>query len=269
MIILSLYVTNVKGNYFVRFSKYFVLELYIDWQDKRNYNLKKFGIIGGVGPESTIVYYRLIIKRYQERLNTKDCPSLLINSINMMKMAGMIANNQLKELTEFLSSEIQTLEKAGVTHGAISSNTPHIVFNELQERTKIKLISIVEETCTFVKDAGLKRVALFGTKATMSAGFYNSVSTKHGLELITPDEVQQNYLHDKYLNELIYNDIRPETKKEFISILTQLKSKSGIEGLILGGTELPLILSQKDLPDIRVFDSASIHVDSIVNVFVD
>jgi aspartate racemase len=230
--------------------------------------MKKIGLIGGVGPESTIVYYRLIIKRYQEELKTKDCPSLLINSINMMEMASLIANRKFDDLANFLYHELLTLEKAGVTDGAITSNTPHIVFNELQQRSKIKLISIVEQTCAFVKSSGLKRVALFGTKATMSEGFYNKVAAQYGIDLFTPDEAQQNYLHEKYLTELIYNDIRPETKKEFISIVQQLKKSFGIQGLILGGTELPLILSQDDFPDIKVFDSASIHVDSIVKMMV-
>jgi aspartate racemase len=229
--------------------------------------MRKIGIIGGVGPESTIVYYRLIIKRYQEKFNTKDLPSLLINSINMMKMANLIASNQLGEVVQFLKNELLTLQMAGITHGAITANTPHIVFDEVQASTDVKLISIVEETCKVVKGSGLTRVALFGTKATMSAGFYNKVAAKHEMDLIVPNETQQAYIHDKYLTELIYNDIRPDTKKELISIVQDLQKKSAIQGLILGGTELPLILSSDDFPGLSVFDSGVIHVNSIVDLY--
>jgi aspartate racemase len=229
--------------------------------------MKKIGVIGGVGPESTIVYYKLIIEKFRKKFNTKDTPSLLINSINVMHMAGLIANNQIKPLIEFLTLELRTLEHAGVTHGAISANTPHLVFDEVQAQTPIKLVSIVEETCKFVKSNGTTRVLLLGTKATMSAGFYNKVAVKYNLEVITPDPDQQEYIHEKYLNELLFNDIRPDTKKELISIVRKVQINSNVQGLILGGTELPLILSTSDFDDLHVYDSAAIHTDAIVNLF--
>jgi aspartate racemase len=107
----------------------------------------KIGLIGGVGPESTIEYYRLIIKRFQERLNTKDYPEIIINSINMTEMLGYVFNNQLDRLVEFLVDRINVLEKSGVDFAAIASNTPHIVFERLKEKVSVPLISIVEETC--------------------------------------------------------------------------------------------------------------------------
>lgn len=229
--------------------------------------MKKIGMIGGVGPESTIVYYKLIIEKFRKKFNTKDTPSLLINSINMMHMAGLIADNQIKALIEFLTLEMQTLERAGVTHGAISANTPHLVFDEVQANTSIRLVSIVEETCKFVKGNGTSRVLLLGTKPTMSAGFYNKVAAKFALELVTPDAEQQDYIHDKYLNELLFNDIRPDTKKELLSIVRQIQKRSGVEGLILGGTELPLILNKDDFGDLKVYDSAAVHTDAIVDLY--
>jgi aspartate racemase len=213
------------------------------------------------------VYYKLIIDKFRKKFNTKDTPSLLINSINVMHMAGLIANNQIKPLIEFLTLELRTLEHAGVTHGAISANTPHLVFDEVQAQTPIKLVSIVEETCKFVRANGTARVLLLGTKATMSTGFYNKVALKYNLEVITPDPDQQEYIHDKYLNELLFNDIRTETKKELISIVRKVQKNSNVQGLILGGTELPLILNMSDFNDMQVYDSAAIHADAIVNLF--
>ncbi len=105
--------------------------------------MTKIGLIGGVGPESSIEYYRLIIKRFQERLNTKDYPEIIINSINMTEMLSYVFNNQLDKLVDFLANKIKILEKAGVEYGAIASNTPHIVFEKLIDNVKIPLISIV------------------------------------------------------------------------------------------------------------------------------
>ena len=130
--------------------------------------MTKIGLIGGVGPESSIEYYRLIIKRFQERLNTKDYPEIIINSINMTEMLSYVFNNQLDKLVDFLANKIKILEKAGVEYGAIASNTPHIVFERLIDNVKIPLISIVEETCKIIVTKKMKRVGLLGTKSTMT-----------------------------------------------------------------------------------------------------
>ena len=169
----------------------------------------------------------------------------------------------------FLADRIKILEKAGVDYGAIASNTPHIVFERLVERAKIPLISIVEETCKMIDDKKMKRVGLFGTKSTMTNGFYNKVAEKYGIEIIIPDPDKQAFIHDKYMTELVFNKIVPETKEQLIQIVTRLKERESIEGLILGGTELPLILNQSDFGDIQIFDTTKIHVESIVAKMIE
>ena len=226
--------------------------------------MKKPGLIGGVGPESSIEYYRLIIKRFQEKLDTKDYPELVINSINMTEMLGYVFTNKLDRLTDFLSERIKILESAGVDFAAIASNTPHIVFDKLAERVKIPLISIVEETCKVIKIKKIKRVGLFGTKSTMTSGFYKRVAEVFGIEIIVPEPIQLDYIHDKYMGELIYNRILSETRQGLVKIVKDLKKNESIQGLILGGTELPLILCQTDFSDIEIFDTTQIHVESIV-----
>jgi aspartate racemase len=226
--------------------------------------MKKPGLIGGVGPESSIEYYRLIIKRFQEKLDTKDYPELVINSINMTEMLGYVFTNKLDRLTDFLSERIKILESAGVDFAAIASNTPHIVFDRLAERVKIPLISIVEETCKVIKIKKIKRVGLFGTKSTMTSGFYKRVAEVFGIEIIVPEPIQLDYIHDKYMGELIYNRILSETRQGLVKIVKDLKKNESIQGLILGGTELPLILCQTDFSDIEIFDTTQIHVESIV-----
>jgi aspartate racemase len=226
--------------------------------------MKKIGLIGGIGPESSIEYYRLIIKRFQEKLNTKDYPELIINSINMTQMLDYVFNNQLDKLVDFLMERINDLEKTGVDYIAIASNTPHIVFDRLAKKSNTPLISIVEATCNGVKENKISRVGLLGTKSTMTNGFYNNIAEKYGINVIIPDSGKQDYIHNKYMTELVFNKIVPETKERLIQIIRELKEKESIEGLILGGTELPLILKQSDFVDIKIFNTTEIHVESIV-----
>lgn len=226
--------------------------------------MKRFGLIGGIGPESTIEYYRLIIKRFQELSGTSDCPEIVIYSINMTEMLNYVFRGQLGVLVEYLARKIRLLEDAGVDYGALASNTPHLVFDRLIGEVNIPLVSIVEETCRAMAEQKVRKAALLGTKSTMTAGFYGQTAEKHEIEIVVPSPENQDYVHDKYMTELIFNKIRPETKQRLIQIVAESKRRDSIEGLILGGTELPLVLSQADFSDIQIFDTMKIHVDSIV-----
>ena len=192
--------------------------------------MKRIGIIGGIGPESTIDYYRLIVKRYQERLGTKDYPDIMISSINMTEMLGYVFTNQLDRLVDFMVYKIEGLERTGVDYVAIASNTPHIVFDRIAERVQIPLISIVEETCKVVLDRKIKKVGLMGTKSTMTNGFYQKVAERYGIEIVIPETGQQDYIHTKYMSELLFNRIVPETKEQLIGIAGELQAKESIEG---------------------------------------
>jgi len=231
--------------------------------------MKKFGLIGGVGPESTIDYYRQIIKEYQYRLVTKDYPEILINSINMTKMLSCVFEKRYDDLVNLVVDEAAILERAGADFIAISSNTPHIVFDKIAGRVNVPMISIVEETCKYIGYRKVQKVALLGTKSTMSGGFYNRIADKYNVKVIIPTSDNQEYIHEKYMSELVFNDIKSDTKKEFIRIVSEIKEKESIDGLILGGTELPLILSQTDFKDIEVFDTTMLHVKSIVSKMLE
>ena len=226
--------------------------------------MKKFGLIGGVGPESTIIYYREIIKKYREQSTTGSCPDFIIKNIDMVEMVNHVSNNDLDRLTNFLENCCKDLQKAEVDFSAIASNTPHIVFDKLADRVDIPLISIVEETCKKAKEMNIKALGLFGTKSTMLNDFYQLTGKKYGVNIYVPDESDVGYIHEKYMNELIYNDIRIETKNRLIEIAENLRRIYSIEGLIIGGTELSLILKDDDFPKLRVLDSALIHIDAIV-----
>lgn len=227
--------------------------------------MKKIGIIGGIGPESTIEYYRLIIKTYQERLSARHYPELLLHSIDMTDMLNFVFRDQLDELVNFLAKKVEVLKKSNVDYVVLASNTPHLVFDPLSKIVDVKMISIVEETCKAISESGIQRLALFGTQSTMSKGFYQATGKKYGLEIISPSEENQQFIHDKYMGELVFNQIKQETKQRLIHIALELEKELGIQGLILGGTELPLILKQGDFDTLSIFDTTRIHVQAIVD----
>ena len=226
--------------------------------------IKKIGIIGGIGPESTIDYYKLIIKKIKKAVQSSDYPQIIINSINMTQLLNFINQKQFIELVSFLRIEVNKLEMAGADFCVLAANTPHIIFDELKENINMPIISIVKETCKKIKIKELDKVGLIGTKFTMEAGFYNKVAEKYNIQIITPDKKQQNYIHNKYMNELVFGIINDVTKVELIGIINNLQKAYNIQGLILGGTELPLILKQDDFNDIIILNTTEIHVDSIV-----
>jgi aspartate racemase len=226
--------------------------------------MKTVGIIGGIGPESTIEYYRLIIASYREQKRDGSYPTIVINSIDLRKMLDFVDANELTKLTEYLVGEVRKLARAGADFGALASNTPHIVFDEIRQQSPIPLISIVEATAEMAHALGLKRAGLFGTRSTMQGRFYPEVFSKAGMTLAVPEPDEQAYIHDKYMRELVNGIILPETRERLLAIVERLKERHGIQGLILGGTELPLILRNVTSSGIPFLDTTKIHVARIV-----
>lgn len=226
--------------------------------------MKTLGLIGGIALESTIAYYRLLIASYREKQPDGNYPPIIINSIDLKKMLDLIGANALPEMIAYLSSEIQKLANAGADFAVLASNTPHIVFDELRRRSPIPLISIVEATCAAVKTSGAKRLGLFGTRFTMQGRFYQEVFAREGITLITPSRNEQDYIHDIYMRELINGIFRPETCERLLQIIERMKYEENIHGLILGGTELPLILKDAAYTGIPLFDTTKIHVEQAV-----
>jgi aspartate racemase len=222
------------------------------------------GIIGGIGPESTIEYYRLIIAGWRERRNDGSYPAMIINSIDLTKMRSLIEANALGDLAAYLVEEVKRLGRAGADIAALGANTPHIVFDEIRRRSPIPLVSIVEATCDDVRSRGLTRVGLFGTRFTMQGRYYPDVFDRAGITLFVPTPDEQTWIHDKYMIELIVGDFRPETREQMLAIADRLIERHGIESLILGGTELPLILRDTVHHGIPLLGTTRIHVSRIV-----
>ena len=226
--------------------------------------MKMLGIIGGVGPESTIEYYQNIIALYRERQRDGSYPEFIINSVDLKKGLDFMAANNLTGMADYLLEEIGKLARAGANFGLISANTPHIVFDELAPKSPIPLVSIVEATCAAAKARGLKKLALFGTRFTMQGTFYPKVFSHEGIELVMPDTKEQDYLHDKYLNELVPGKFLSETRTGLLAIVDRMKAKSNIDGVILAGTELPLILRESSHKGVPFLDTTKIHCQAAV-----
>jgi aspartate racemase len=179
-------------------------------------------------------------------------------------MLDLIAANELSEVTAYLSGEMERLVRAGADVGLFAANTPHIVFDELQRRLSIPLISIVEATRAAAEERGLCRLGLFGTRFTMQGHFYPDVFSKAGIALVVPDENEQAYIHDKYMNELVKGVFSPATRERLLAIVDRLAQQEHARGLILAGTELPLILREAGC-GIPFLDTTQIHVKAALS----
>jgi aspartate racemase len=226
--------------------------------------MKILGIIGGLGPESTLEYYQNIIALYRERQRDGSYPEFIINSVDLKKGLDFMAERNLTGMADYLLEEIGKLARAGANFGLISANTPHIVFDELAPKSPIPLISIVEATCAAAKARKLRRLALFGTRFTMQGTFYPKVFSREGIALVVPDATDQDYLHDKYLNELVPGKFLPETRAGLLAIVDRMKANSDIDGVILAGTELPLILRDAEHNGIPFLNTTTIHCEAAV-----
>ena len=225
--------------------------------------MKKIGIIGGLGPESTNNYYKGIIKAFENSYNETGYPEIFIDSLNLREFVLYEEKDEWDKITNLLVKSADNLKKAGASFGAIASNTPHYVFNKVQANTKLPLISIVKSARQYAKTNDFEKLGLLGTKFTMKAHFYQDAFLKEGIKLYTPSEEEINYIHKKLFSEIEFGIIKQTTKNEFIRIIEHMKNKYKIEGIILGCTELPLIVKNEDI-SIPLLDTAQLHIKSIV-----
>ncbi len=226
--------------------------------------MKTLGIIGGLGPESTVDYYQRIIALYRERTRDGSYPEFIIASVNLTKGLNFMEAGDLAGMADYLLEAIGKLARSGADFGVISANTPHIVFDDVAAKSPIPLISIVEATCAAAKARKLQRLALFGTRYTMQASFYPKVFSRERIELLVPERDDQNYIHDKYFRELVPGKFLPETCAGLLAIVDRMKARSDIDGVVLAGTELPLLLRDPEYHAIPFLDTTKIHVEAAV-----
>jgi aspartate racemase len=226
--------------------------------------VKLLGIIGGIGPESTVDYYQTIVGLYRARKSDGSYPALVINSVDMQRLRNAFEAGDLAAIVDYVLPELHRLHRAGAEFGLLAANTPHLVFDDLERQSPIPLISIVAGTCEAAKARGMKRVALFGTRFTMTAPLYPNVFSKVGIDVIIPEPADQDYIHEKYLGELLNGIFLPETRDGLLAIVDRMARQNGIDGVVLGGTELPLILREPEHNGIPFLNTTRIHCEAAV-----
>lgn len=226
--------------------------------------MKKAGIVGGLGPASTLDYYSGIIDGFRKRTGHENYPEIIINSINMTEMLTYVADKDWDKLVRLMLGAVTSLADAGAEFAAIASNTPHIVFDRLENSSPLPLISIVDETCGYARSKNCKKAVVFGTWFTMSSGLYSEALGKYGIEAVLPTEQDQMAIHNIIFPKLEDGIVVPGDKQKMLGIANRLIGEHSADALILGCTELPLMVKEQDL-NILVLNTTQIHIESIVN----
>ena len=228
--------------------------------------MKRLGIVGGLGPESTIDYYRRILEGCR-KAGATESPSIVIDSLDVQR--GLyLSGNDHKGLVEYVMGSIERLTAAGVDFIAIAANTPHLVFDELASRSRVELVSIVEACAAEAKRLGLKRLLLLGTRFTMEAPFYPEVFARHDINITAPSESDRRWVHDRYVNQLLKGEFKDETRQEIVSFITRMRTEHALDGVIMGGTELTILIPAPTIDGIPVLDTTALHVGAIVGRLV-
>jgi aspartate racemase len=225
--------------------------------------MKKIGIVGGLGPESTLYYYRIFIDlcRQIEGLDG-GYPEVIIYSVNMREIMSLRDSGRENALPLEILKTIDSLYKAGADFAIIACNAMHQYYDEIAARSPIPLMSIVEETCKEAVRLGLTKVGLFGAAPTMKTAFYQKVFSENGIVIVVPDDEEQAYISGKVVSELARGLFLDETRDEYLKIASRMKDEQSIGGLILGCTEIPLLLdkSQEENLGIPLLDTSLIHM---------
>ncbi len=225
--------------------------------------MKKIGIIGGLGPEATIDYYKEIINAFKGGSGDLNYPEIIVYSVNMSEFLGMMKLKEYDKVTSYLLDRIDALKRSGAEFAALSANTPHLVFDRLKEKSPIPLISIVEATCDECAAKGLKRPGLFGTGFTMDASFFSDVFKRRGIEVVIPGKEDKELINYKLFSEIELGIFKDDTRRILIEIMEKMVREQHIDSLILGCTEFPLILKDDHYAGIPMLNTTKIHVDAI------
>lgn len=224
---------------------------------------KTIGIIGGMSHESTVTYYEHIHRTYHARFGTIDYPPVIIYSVPFSECVRWTRTSQWDEAAEALADAAQRLHAAGAEVAVIATNTMHIVFDAVQARSPIPLLNLIDVTAEAIKERGLTTIGLLGTATTMEHPFYRERLAKHGLTTLVP-EVDERILMERVIyDELTAGDIRAESRKAFLKIIDNLRTR-GAEGVILGCTEIPLLVQPEDC-DLPLFNTTRLHAEAVLN----
>jgi len=226
--------------------------------------MKVIGLIGGMSWQSTAEYYRIINQTIKERLGGHHSGRILLYSVNFSEIEELQREGRWEKATEFICEAARRVELGGADCLLICTNTMHKMAAEVQQAVKIPLLHIVDATAMEIKKKGIRRVALLGTKYTMEEEFYKArLKAKHGLDVLIPSEEERSSINQTIYDELCLGKVEGESKDRFVLIIQNLKERGG-EGVILGCTEISLLIKQKDSP-LELFDTTAIHAQAAVD----
>lgn len=220
---------------------------------------KRIGILGGISHESTIRYYELILRTYYERTKNYYYPEIVIFSLNFQKFTDLEIKNR-EEYTNYITEGITALENAGAEFIIMAANSPHAVFSEVEKRSTVPLLSIVAVTAEEAYQHTMNTLLLLGIKFTMQSSFYQDVCKTYGINVIVPTLSEQDEINKIIFDELVIGVIKKESKERLLQIINAHE----VDGVILGCTELPLILNQADTEK-PLLDTVELHAKAALN----
>jgi aspartate racemase len=229
--------------------------------------MKRIGILGGLGPESTVDYYKEIIAAFNHQYRELAYPEIIIYSVNMNAVMKLVECEDWRALSKLLVEKIEMLHRAGAEFAAIASNTPHVVFDEVNARSPLPLLSIVEETCNRAQEMGLRKTALLGTALTMKSDFYKEPFLSRGISVEVPSKDEQELIHHKLFSEIELGIIKDSTREELLAIIKRMVEENQVDSVVLGCTELPLILTEST-GGIPFLNTTAIHCEAILKCCV-
>jgi aspartate racemase len=228
--------------------------------------MKIIGLVGGMTPESTKDYYRILMELSQERIEGElNNPKIIIYSINLAEFFEYMRSDRPDKAVDLLSEVIEKLRLAGADIGAMTANTPHIFFDEIVKRTSLPLLSIIEATFDKARETGCKRALLLGTAYTMVSDMFPKAFEKGGIEIVVPDEEERGFINRSIGKELSIGLVKPETKARYIEICKRYIREKGADSVILGCTEIPMVLKDGDLP-VKLLNTTRIHAEAIFDM---
>ncbi|PLX02067.1 MAG: aspartate racemase [Marinilabiliales bacterium] len=226
--------------------------------------MKTIGIVGGMSWESTKVYYEIINEQVKQKLGGFHSCKCLIYSVDFAEIQKLQHEDKWEELDILMADAAKRLQIAGADFIVLATNTMHLCVEAIKEAVEIPILHIAQATSSAIINKNINTVALLGTKFTMEKDFYKSILTKNNIEVITPNEQERDIIHNIIFGELVQGIIKDESRNKFMAIISRLQLQ-GAEGVILGCTEIPLLISSDDV-EIEVFNTTRIHAEKAVEM---
>ena len=227
--------------------------------------MRKIGLVGGTGPESTLMYYKELNSRIDALTEGSAMPDVAIESVNFRKAWGFVERGEYDKLTDYLSEKVECLKAGGAEIISLSAVTMHIVFGQIAAKTNTQLISIPKAVRDEAVARGFKCVGLLGTIFTMEQDYMKKDLEDAGIRVVVPQKDERELIAKRILEELEVGIVKESTLKEFTAIIERMRSEDGIEAVILGCTELPLLLNKDNCP-VYCLDSVEIHLNKLVEM---